>query len=271
MKELAAFDNDVEIEIPRDRWGRPMIQCADDVIKPYRRASTAAEALDSGAGLAIWKQRMTARGMAARPDLALAVLTAKTDKEVDAIVEAAQEQAGVKAKATIGTALHTLTEMVDKHLAIPEGLSLVTGKMLEAYEVATRRFEVLESERFTVNDHFELAGTYDLRVRDTETGDILIGDKKTSAKLDYLALKAPAQVAVYAGGCWYDHHDGIRTSHGADPDKGLIIHLPQVDDPKDVVCEVRWLDLVFGRVAIQKAIELENFRKTKFTFSMPRI
>src|SRR5689334_3084695 len=59
-----------DIDIPRDRWGRPLIippEGGQPV--PYTRVSTMAKALDDQSGLMLWKQRKTAVGLLRRPDL----------------------------------------------------------------------------------------------------------------------------------------------------------------------------------------------------------
>ena len=90
-------------DVPRDRWGRPLITPTDGgKPEPYVRVSTLAKTLDSKDGLMTWKQRMTAIGIGKRPDLAeRAAITDPTDKKslkeiVDAAMQAAESDKAAK-------------------------------------------------------------------------------------------------------------------------------------------------------------------------------
>ena len=128
---------------------------------------------------------------------------------------------------------------------------------------------MLDTEKFTVQDHIKVGGTYDRRVFDTKTERTFIADLKTG-KLTHLATKTPAQVAVYAAGVHYDL-DGEREEHGAERGLGLLIHLPWTEKPEEAVCDVRWLDLRVGRKAITEAMRVERFRKLTIAQTMPHV
>lgn len=268
-KQIVAVKSDIESAIARDQWDRPLIIPPDGEGKPtaYRRASTVAEVLDSYYGLHQWQLRLTAEGLAQRPDLVQAIHTA-SKREIGLIVEEAQEQAGAGVASRNGTTMHGLTDRLDRGLDVPAGLPSNIMAMLEAYQKATANLEVLDSERFVVNDKIKVAGTYDRRVYDSKTGLTVIGDLKTGQSLEHLTLKAPAQVAVYASGVHYDL-DGEREETGANRDRGLLIHLPWTDDPREASCELRWLDLSIGRKAILEAFRVERFRKLSAAQTMP--
>jgi hypothetical protein len=279
-KKIETVQNsDVESLLERDQWDRPLIMPPDHEPHPgcspkkcgtaYRRASTVSEVLEDHFGLAAWKRRLTAEGLAKRPDLLQSYLTASTMKEKDAICEEAFIYAGGDASSRNGTTMHRLTEMLDRGQDVPANLPSHMVAMLEAYEAATARYEVLDTERFVVADQVKVGGTYDRRLRDKQTGEVFIGDLKTG-KVDHLAVKAPAQVAVYAAGQHYslDHE---RTPHGADRDRGILIHLKWTEDPNAAVCDLRWLDLRVGRKAILEAQRVERFRKLTVAQTMPHI
>src|SRR5690349_24691183 len=59
-------DTEVPRGIPRDRYGRPLIDG-----KPYRRASTFGEALEDTFGVNMWGRNMVAYEMGRREDLRL--------------------------------------------------------------------------------------------------------------------------------------------------------------------------------------------------------
>lgn len=266
-KPLIPAHADVEAALPRDRWERPLIIPPDggDPVA-YRRASTVAEVLDSHYGLHKWEQRLLLEGLAMSPDLVQAAHTA-TNKEKMLMVDTALDRAGANTASQNGTTMHRLTERLDMGEPIPSGLPPHIEAMLEKYEEATRDLKVLDTERFVVSDKIKVAGTYDRRVYFEKYDLTLIGDLKTGQSLEHLALKTPAQVAAYASGVWYDL-DAERESHGADRDRGLLIWLPWTDDPRQAICELRWLDLRIGRKAILEAFRVEKFRALRANQTM---
>lgn len=269
-KPIESAKSDIEALVERDQWERPkIIPAGGGAAVSYRRASTIAEALEDHFGLEAWKRRLTAEGLAQRPDLVQAIHTA-TKKEVGQIVEQAIEQAGGGVAARNGSTMHALTERLDLGQELPPRLPSNIVAMLEKYEAATSRLRVIDTERFVVCDAIKAAGTYDRRLYDEKTGLTLIGDLKTGQNLNYLALKTTAQVAVYAAGDLYSL-DGERESHGASRDRGLFIHLPWTDDPDEAMCELRWLDLRIGRKAILEAQRMETFRKMNAEQIMLRV
>jgi hypothetical protein len=143
--------------------------------------------------------------------------------------------------------------------------------MLDAYiDVVSSRFETLDTEGFVANDKIKVAGSFDRLLLDKITGLKYTGDLKTGQNLKYLALKTCMQVAMYAASPYYEL-DGQREPHGAERDRGVLIHLPWVDDAKDAECELRWLDLVTGRQAVAEAIRVREFRSLTPEQLLPRI
>lgn len=270
IPKIVTVQDDVELAIPRDRWDRPLI-IQEDGSDPvaYRRASTVAEVIPDHHGLATWREGLIAIGLSRRPDLVQAIHTA-TKKEFAAIREEAFIEGGGGVAARNGTTMHRLTDILDHGESVPKGLPRNIVAMLDAYAKATERLEVLDSERFVVQDKIKVAGTYDRRVKDSKTGLVLIGDLKTGQNVSHHTLTTPAQVAVYAAGKHYDL-DGEREAHGADRDLGVMIHLPWSDDAVGITCELHWLDLRVGRAAIKKAFEVEELRKMTPAQTLPRM
>lgn len=266
-KPIVSVKSDIEAALPRDQWDRPLIipPGGGDPVA-YRRASTVAEVLPDQTGLSKWRARLQAEGLAKRPDLTQAIHTADR-KEMAAILEEAFLYAGGGVAAKNGETLHRLTELLDNGGETPQGLPDNIKAMIDAYQKAMADWEVLDSERFVVQDAIQTAGTYDLRLRHKPSGMVVIGDKKTSQKMDHHVLKTPAQVAVYASGVWYDL-DGDRTPHGADRDWGVFVWLPWTDEARTAMCEVVPMDLRLGREIIKEARKVEKFRKwgTHITF-----
>lgn len=276
-KPIVGAVSDVEAMIARDQWERPLILPPDHEPhrgctpkkcgQAYRRASTIAEELEDHFGLENWKRRLLAEGLAQRPDLVHAVHTA-TRAELAELIEEALDQAGANVASRNGSTMHALTDRLDRGLDMPSGLPANIVAMLEKYEEATAHLKVLDSERFVVQDKIKASGTYDRRVYDARHDLTLIGDLKTGQNLKHLALKTPAQVAVYATGVHYDL-DGDREPHGADRDRGLLIWLPWTENPSEALCEIHWLDLRVGRKAILEAMRINKIRKLNEHQTMP--
>src|SRR5699024_10482553 len=104
-------------EVERDRWGRPLITPpTGGKPVPYTRATTYVGCLEDTYNLSRWQPRMVALGLSQRPDLMLAVSSTDPDekKKLNDLTEQAIEAAKGTAAATIGTALHALTERMDR-------------------------------------------------------------------------------------------------------------------------------------------------------------
>jgi len=220
----------------RDQWGRPLIvpPTGGDPIG-YTRVTTVAKTLDTEHALSNWKQRMTAAGLARRPDLLALIashLTVTGDipieqkNAVQQWCEEAQEAARASAGANLGTALHKFTETLDAgtELAnVPEALR----NDLDAYRqlVTQQQLHMEMIEAFVVLDEYRVAGTLDRLLRLDGVALAIIGDLKTSNNIDYSWLSIAVQLATYAHGTLY--HDGVRTPlPPVDLNTALVIHLP---------------------------------------------
>lgn len=245
--------------IPRDRWGRPLVVPPGGGKKTaYTRCTTYVDCLDDKFGLQKWMMRMTALGLASRPDLLLSVQAHKDDKnELDKLCESAKEAAAASAAATTGTALHALTELVDRGEELPV-LPAEAKADLEAYREATKDLTAVFIEQFCVQDTLKIGGTPD-RVVEYQ-GKRYIADLKTGS-IEYGALKIAMQLAVYARSHTYDVGSHKRSPHGADLQRGLIIHLPA----GQAHCRLVWVDLVAGWNAVMVARDVRHQRNLKFT------
>ena len=216
------------VEIPRDRWGRPMVLPPKGGKRvAYRRATTFVGCLDDTNGLMKWMSRQVALGMGQRKDLVLAAAAADpADKrKLGEIADKAAEHAkGLLGDAAeTGTALHSLTERVDRG----EKLGVIPGEYkadIEAYRRATEHIEFIGIETFRVHDDWKVAGTAD-RIGMLH-GRPLIMDIKTGS-VDY-PHKMAMQLAMYSRSVPYDIATDTR---GEDPkpvdlNRGVIIHLP---------------------------------------------
>lgn len=253
MTELAT----VTTPINRDRYGRPLVIPPDGGKPvPYTRATTLAGTLDDLYGLMGWKQRQTALGLADRPDLQLAVTAHRNDKrELNRICEQALEAAASSASATTGTALHSLTELVDAGQDLPT-LPADAAADLEAYRQAMRPFEVVAMETFTVLDDLQVGGTPDRIVR--WKGQHFIADLKTGKTLKFSLGKIAMQLALYSRAVAYDVATGTRTPlPDVHQSAGIVIHVPAGTG----TAQVQWVNLAKGWEAVQLALQVRAWRK----------
>lgn len=255
-------------EVPRDRYSRPMIMPpGGGKEEPYTRCTRYVGCLEDTYNLGEWQKRMVAAGMAQRPDLVLrsASLGLEPEQDVkpwktamDEVTTAATETARAKAAANIGTAIHALTERMDRGL--PLGLVPKDYKPhLDAYEAATAAFTAHHIERFTVHDGLKIGGTPDRILEIPGREKLIIGDIKTGST-EYGVGKMAMQLAVYAHSQLYDPATGRRTSPGeVDHEWGLIIAL----SAKTGQCELKWIDLAAGWEAVQLATKVRAWRNRR--------
>ena len=251
------------IDIPRDRWGRPTIDG-----RTYTRVSTLAKTLDDTRALLNWNARITAIGLAKNEDLIAAVATTDVDdrRALDKIVEQAKERAGSTAKATIGTAVHAATEILDRGDDL-DGLPDKVKVDAHAYRASmdTHGLTPLAAEMFVVCDEVNAAGSFDRLLQGPSR--VMIGDIKTSGNPDthkYAALAWAIQLATYAHAKPWVPGRGIVDWADIglpDPDleRGLVVHIVQGTG------QVRlWsIDLAAGWVAARLADEVLAMRKLK--------
>ena len=254
----AKYEN---VEIPRDRWGRPMIMPPRGTKRvAYRRATTFVKSLDDMSGLMKWMSRQVALGMGQRKDLVLAAAAAdpadkrKLGEIADKAAEHAKGMSGDAAET--GTALHSLTERVDRG----ERLGVIPSEYkadIEAYRRATEHIEFTGIETFRVHDDWKVAGTAD-RIGVLH-GRPMIMDIKTGS-VDFPHAMA-MQLAMYSRSVPYDIATDTRT---ADPEpidlnRGVIIHLPAGQGR----CDLYEIDIAKGWGACLIAKQVWDWRGRK--------
>jgi hypothetical protein len=248
-------------EIPRDRWGRPMIMPVKGTKRvAYRRATTFVGCLDDTNGLMKWMSRQVAFGMGQRKDLVLAAAAADpTDKKkIGEIADKAAEHAkGVAGDAAeTGTALHSLTERIDRGLPLGVVPSEYAAD-IEAYRAATASIEYVGIETFRVHDEWKVAGTAD-RIGIIK-GRPTIMDIKTGS-IDY-PHKMAMQLAMYARSVPYDiaTDKRIADAEPIDLNHGIIIHLPAGQGR----CDLYEIDIAVGWGACLIARQVWDWRGRK--------
>jgi hypothetical protein len=258
--------------IARDRWGRPLVVPPEGgKAVAYTRCTTFIDCIEDKYNLQKWMQRMVATGLASRPDLLLSVSAHLDDKgALDKICESAREAAQATAAATTGTALHALTELIDRGQELPPGLPANVQASLKAYEAATADLKATHIEQFCVLDMLKsgppgsrmpgIGGTPDRIVK--YQGGVYIADLKTGS-IQWGALKIAMQLALYSRSQTYDIVTAERGRHNASTTKGIVIHLPAVEDPADARCDLFWVDLSEGWNAVLVARAIREKRKLK--------
>lgn len=203
-----------------------------------------------------WKQRQTALGLADRPDLQLAVTAHRDDKrQLNRICEQALEAAASSASATTGTALHTLTELVDSGQDLPT-LPPAAAADLEAYRQAMVPFDVVAMEQFTVVDDLKVGGTPDRILH--WNGQNFIGDLKTGKSLKFSIGKIAMQLALYSRALQYDIETGRRTPlPDVDQNNAIVVHVPAGTGRAEVV----WVNIAKGWDAVGLAVQVRAWRK----------
>ena len=254
----------------RDRWGRYLVLPPDGGTPVgYTRATTIAKALEDQSSLINWRSRMTAIGLAQRPDLLALVGTAANDKKkLDELCDRAAEHGGATARRDLGTALHAMFEqsIVDPDYHAPAEYADDIAAIHQALADAGLSIVAGMVERQVVLDDIKVAGTFDLLLED-HTGTRYIGDLKTGASLDYGAQGFALQLALYA------HADNLYIQGPAkDGSKDVREPMPSVNQDRAVIvhCQpgtgtatVHALDIAAGWDKVQTALEVRTWRNRR--------
>ena len=259
-------------EIPRDRWGRPLIDPPNGGKPiPYTRVSTLAKTLDDKTALTDWKCRQTAIGLAARPDLVTKTKAVGDDKRaLKEVVDEALSAAQSDRAANVGTALHAFTEKIDAGVD-PADLVGHTDPLfldLVAYRQATSGLGMEAAELFVVCDELQAAGSFDRLVNVPGHG-LMVADVKTGQHEPKFPTATTVQIAIYSRG-WLYHPDQGRIARLADlgvsQDTGLLIHLPAGKGK----CDLYTLDLHHGWALAEIAVAVRNaYRNTPLNLYSP--
>jgi hypothetical protein len=237
----------------------------------YARATTVAKALDDTSNLAAWGKRMTALGLAVRPDLlAMIQTTDTTDKKaLDRLCDSASEAGGATARRDLGTALH---KMFEQSCVTPGYQPPPTyAADIQAIHTTLREagLQVVDecSELMVVLDRYEIAGMADLVVERVSDGELFIADLKTGSSVAYGALGWAIQLAIYANAdniyLQGPEADGSADARApmvdVNKDQALIIHC----QPESGACDLHTLDIGKGFEALETAISVREWRKQK--------
>ena len=253
------------VEPPRDRYGRYLIPDPETGKQmPYTRATTFAKSVSDTFGLTKWMLRMGGLGLAQRQDLLLGIAAADPSdtKTLDSLMAEAKEHAGANSGATIGTALHSFTEQVDRGEwpTIPAPWDADVAAYVEA--VAAAGLTILPEwiEKVVVIPSLKVAGTLDRIVR-TADGRLVIADLKTGKDVSYAMGEIAVQLALYAA-----------AAYTFDPATGELDAMPVVDQAEALVfhapagkgtCSVLSVDIAAGREMFETIEVVRQWRKRR--------
>lgn len=231
----------------------------------YTRVTTFADALTEQYNLTNWKLAKLLVGLGQRSDYvrqASALTMEERDRDArDELVAKALEAAGPDA-AGLGTALHTLTERLDRGDDIGTPPEEVLPDLAAYTALVDGLIAYRHREARVVCDQLECAGTPDgiahvaepcpagcgpevLHVIDTKTGSIRYPGKMST------------QLAIYAHSDLYDPATGERTPIEVCRSWGAIIHLPTETGEAAPF----WLDLEHGWRGAMLAGPVREWRK----------
>lgn len=274
----------------RDQWGRPKVMLPDGSKEVgYRRASSYGSPLEDDSNLTKWRLRQVARGVARRADLQLAITRAEVgldttpeeDKaaksKLNSLSEDAMDAVGSGEKASIGTSLHHVFEMIDLDRD-PGHVPELWRPDVAAYIALRKCFRVLSAEEIVVQDDHQVGGTYDrvlelLRsmpvtdkhgnVRATlPAGEVIVGDVKTSQKMDFAGAKFGVQCFTYATAVRYDPILKVRLPwpHQAPrQDWAVILHVASGSGK----AALHWVDLQEYAEAAEQARTVYEWRNRR--------
>lgn len=249
------------VDIERDRYGRPLLpHPVTRKRRPWTRATTMASTIQDRRALEAWSQRNLVKGFVANEDLLVRAAAAGDDRaQLDTVIAAAQQAAYASAAADKGTAVHALTEKVDRgeDVTIPRDYQAD----IDAYTAALRDTGIKMIPEFietmTINIDVECAGTPDRIVDCPQSDKPVIFDLKTGANaIRYGLVEIAAQLAIYAGASHY--YDGtLHELPDLEQRFGIVLHLPAGSGD----ATLHRIDLTKGRQIAQLCHQVRATRK----------
>jgi hypothetical protein len=250
-----------------------MVVRLDDPTKwdRYSRPSGWGSDLDDESNLVTWKIDRAMEGVACDPSIAATVAANLGKKEgaKDRRERAIQRGRGEEA-ADIGTALHAMTERVERGdgFQAPEPYASDIATYLLALDGAGLTSEFIECH--LCNDEWRAAGTADriyaahrpLEIPGFDAvvpGQLILGDLKTGKRLDYSLPGFNIQLALYCDSVFYDVETNVRSAlpDGLRTDVALLVHMPA----GTATCQFHWLDLQVGREGARIVRDVRRWRR----------
>lgn len=239
--------------IKRDRWGRYLLPHPDTGVEQgWTRATTLAKSASDTFLLDRWGLRMALKGIMSRPDLQAMVAATPLDeiKKLNELGQQCKDAMAIKARANLGTALHTFTEVTDRarsQATVPEPIPAPWVYDVAAYVDALDKAKIQivpdYIERITIAPEVDAAGTFDRIVR-LPNGELVIGDLKTGEDLSYGWSEIAIQLAIYANGrgLWNRKTSEWDPMPRVSLTKAMVFHLPYGEKR----CDLYWVDIKKG-------------------------
>jgi hypothetical protein len=253
-----------ETLIRRNHQGRPYIRPVDEngnVLEldnvTYTRVTTFIDKIDDHTNIHNWEMREMLAFLATPSGEVFLLEAASYNPKSDGykgqmrdLCERILERSGAKDRATKGTAVHAITERDDQGMDV-SSIPTRYSPHLSAYREFVRHFEMMEIERFVVNDRYRTGGTPDRIVRYKPCkmcgAELYIEDLKTGRVDNYTELTISMQLALYAHSKLYDIATGARIEmppiclH-----KGIVVHLPAHSQDPLNEGGVKWVNIARG-------------------------
>ena len=254
----------IEVEIPRDHLGRPLIKAPGTFERvAYERPSSAGRAITDASFIVDWQKRNAAQGFAENPELLAQFIAAETNQAKNALIRKAERLAGGSAKAIRGTAFHNDFEHDQNGRPILNPAHQAPLDSLYA-ALAADGLTIVPGwcEAFLVNHDTKYAGSIDLLL--TDGTDVFVADIKTGG-LHH--IEYAVQLFIYAT-------MQKRYWHGSN-DKGLFdseTPLPELSTSAAVILQVdldkattrlHWVDLEAGAEAFDLVQHVLEVREVK--------
>lgn len=264
-----------EYQPSRDRYGRYMHQHPQYGYRSsFSRATTIAKKLDSGSNLMDWHDRKLIEGLARYPQLldGLDVGKLGTTNEyrlrqtLKQISENATNAAGAADGREFGTALHAWTEAVDHGKAtyadVPREFKPYVASYLQA--LSRHGIEPIPEyvERIMYCPITDTMGTID-RIYRLPTGELVIGDIKTSGNIDFAWTSIALQMAQYANASHLLSEDGQtwepmpKVRH----DIAVIAGIPHTPKDRGPHCDMHIVNVEYGTGLLYIARDITHVQR----------
>lgn len=264
-----------EYQPSRDRYGRYMHQHPQYGYRSsFSRATTIAKKLDSGSNLMDWHDRKLIEGLARYPQLldGLDVGKLGTTNEyklrqtLKQISENATNAAGAADGREFGTALHAWTEAVDHGKAtyadVPKEFKPYVASYLQA--LSRHGIEAIPEyvERIMYCPITDTMGTID-RIFRLPTGELVIGDIKTSGNIDFAWTSIALQMAQYANASHLLSEDGQtwEPMPQVRQDIAVIAGIPHTPKDRGPHCDMHIVNVEYGTGLLYIARDITHVQR----------
>jgi hypothetical protein len=240
----------------------------------YTRVTTFIDKIDDNTNIHKWEMRHLLAILSTPEGEGFLLEAASYDPEsmtyrekMNELVIRVLERAGTKDRAAKGTAVHAITERSDMGMNVSR-IPTKYHPHLAAYREFTQHFEMVEIEKFVVNDDYETGGTPDRVVQYKPCKhcgcEYYIEDLKTGRVDNYTELAIAMQLALYAHSKKYNIETGERIDlPPLCPHKGIVVHLPAHSSDPFTDGGVKWVNIARGWKYVDLCARIAKARAEK--------